>query len=608
MTSTSTLPGRQEVPLEETWDLESFFPSTAAWEHAYQEVKRSLPAIKAYQGTLGEGPGQLLDCLTAVEDTLQQAGKVAMYGLLASAVDITNQEAAARVGQGRSLAAEVKAAASFLKPELAAIGFDKLYRWLEDEPGLRHYEHYLQNLDRLSEHMRSREVEQVLALASDPLPDNRPLQAYTALVNADLTFKPALDSDGQEHEIGQSSIRSLKSDKDRQLRKTSWEQYADGYLAYQNTLAGLQTTAFKRDWFNARVRNYPSSLTASLDEHNIPDDVYHTLIEVFKDHLPLWQRYWNLKRRAHGYDKFFEYDIKAPLSDERPVIPYRQAVEWICEGMAPLGEEYVEVLRAGCEDERWIDRARNRGKRQGAFSAGVYGSKPYILMSYSDDIFSLSTLAHELGHSLHKYYTHQHQPYVYGRYSLFVAEVASNFNQAMVRQHLFQARDDVDFQLALIEETMSNFHRYFFIMPTLARFEAEMHRRVEEGEPVNAQSMIQLMADLFKEGYGEEVEFDRDRIGITWAQFSHLYMNFYVYQYATGIAGAHALADRVLAGEDGAAENYLNFLKAGSSAYPLEALKAAGVDLTDPRPVEKGFQVLAETIDRLERLVRRSKI
>jgi len=608
MTSSSTLPGRQEVPLEEIWDLESIFPDIEAWQQAYQEVKGSLPDIKKFQGTLDQGPRQLLECLTTVEDTMKQAGKVAMYGLLSSAVDISNQEAAARAGQGRSLAAEAKAAASFIKPELAAMGFDKLYQWLEDEPDLSHYEHYLQNLERLSDHMRSREVEQVLALASDPLPDNIPLQAYTALVNADLSFEPALDSEGQEHEIGQSNIRSLKSDNDRQLRKTSWEHYADGYLAFQNTLAGIQTTALKRDWFNARVRNYPSSLKASLDEHNIPEEVFHTLIEVFKDHLPLWQRYWNLKRRAHGYDKFFEYDIKAPLDEKRPVIPYQQAVEWICEGMAPLGEEYVAALRAGCEDERWVDRARNRGKRQGAFSAGVYGTKPYILMSYSEDIFSLSTLAHELGHSLHKYYTQNHQPYVYGTYSLFVAEVASNFNQALVRQHLFQAQEDPVFQLALIEETMSNFHRYFFIMPTLARFEAEMHRRVEEGEAVNAQSMIALMANLFKEGYGEEVEFDRDRIGITWAQFSHLYMNFYVYQYATGIAGAHALADRVLAGEDGAAEQYLNFLKTGSSEYPLDALKTAGVDLTDPRPVEKGFQVLAETIDRLERLVRRSKI
>jgi len=608
MQKKSSLPPRHEIPLEETWDLESLFESEEAWQAAYQEVKQALPEVKPFQGTLDQGPQRLLQCLKTAEEIQKRARKVAIYGLLASSVDVSDQKAAARAGQGQSLASEVAAAVSFIRPELVAIGFDVLNNWLEEEPGLAQYEHYFHNLQRLSDHIRSVEVEKVLALASDPLPRDYPPQAYTALVNADLEFAPAVGADGDEREIGQSSINSLISAEDRQLRKTSWENYADGYLAFQNTLAGMQTTGFKRDVFNVRARNYDSSLQASLHKNNIPEDVFHNLIAVFIDHLPLWQRYWQLKRTAHGYDAFHVYDIKAPLTAEKPVIPYPQAVDWICEGMAPLGEEYVEVLRAGCREERWVDRARNRGKRQGAFSAGVYGTKPYILMSYSDDIFSLSTLAHELGHSLHKYYTHRHQPYVYGRYSLFVAEVASNFNQAMVRQHLFQTQQDTDFQLALIEETMSNFHRYFFVMPTLARFELEMHRRVEAGEPVNARIMNRLMGDLFKEGYGEEVVFDRDRIGISWAQFGHMYMNFYVYQYATGISGAHALADRVLAGVEGAAEKYLAFLRAGSSEYPLQALQDAGVDLTDPRPVETAFQVLAETIDRLERLVRRSKI
>jgi oligoendopeptidase F len=225
------------------------------------------------------------------------------------------------------------------------------------------------------------------------------------------------------------------------------------------------------------------------------------------------------------------------------------------------------------------------------------------MMSYADDVFSLSTLAHELGHSMHSFLTRKNQPYVYGHYSMFVAEVASNFHQAMVRDYLFRTQEDADLQLALIEESMSNFHRYFFIMPTLARFELEMHQRVEQGAPVNARSMIDLTADLFREGYGDEVAFDRDRIGITWAQFGHMYMNFYVFQYATGISGAHALADRVLSGESGAAEDYLGFLSAGSSVYPLDALKAAGVDLATPEPVERAFASLAEVVDRLEGLV-----
>jgi oligoendopeptidase F len=254
-------------------------------------------------------------------------------------------------------------------------------------------------------------------------------------------------------------------------------------------------------------------------------------------------------------------------------------------------------------DERWVDRARNRGKRQGAFSSGVYDTNPFIMMSYADDVFSLSTLAHELGHSMHSYYTWRSQPFIYGRYSLFVAEVASNFNQAMVRNYLFRTQKDPAFQLALIEEAMSNFHRYFFIMPTLARWELEIHERAENGKPLNAEIMSEICSTFFAEGYGDEVVFDKDRIGITWAQFQHMYMNFYVYQYATGISAAHALAKRVQSGDEEAVERYLTFLGTGSSAYPLDALREAGVDMTSPEPVDKAFEVLADYVDRLETLI-----
>jgi oligoendopeptidase F len=232
----------------------------------------------------------------------------------------------------------------------------------------------------------------------------------------------------------------------------------------------------------------------------------------------------------------------------------------------------------------------------------MYDTQPFIMMSYTDDVFSLSTLAHELGHSMHSHYTRHNQPYVYDDYSLFVAEVASNFNQAMVRDHIFKTENDPDLQMALIEETMSNYHRYFFIMPTLARFELEMHERVERGEPVNARTMIDLTVNLFKEGYGEEVVIDHDRIGITWAQFGHMYANFYVYQYATGISGANALVDKVLKEGEKAAEDYLEFLRTGNSLYSLDALKKAGVDLTNPEPVKAAFKVLSDTVDRLEKL------
>jgi oligoendopeptidase F len=251
-----------------------------------------------------------------------------------------------------------------------------------------------------------------------------------------------------------------------------------------------------------------------------------------------------------------------------------------------------------------VDRARNKGKRQGAFSSGTYGTHPFVMMSYNNDIYSVSTLAHELGHSMHNYYSRREQPFIYGRYSLFEAEVASNFNQALVRDYLFETQPKRDFQIALLEEAMSNFHRYFFIMPTLARFEYEVHTMVEAGSPLSADILIGLMADLFKEGYGDEVEFDKPRIGITWAQFTHMYRNFYVYQYTTGISGAHALAKPILEGDQDAVKRYHDFLKAGGSRYPIDNLNKTGVNLTTPRPIENTFNYLGSLIDKIEELFR----
>jgi len=598
---TVALPPRDEVPVEETWDLASIFDSLEEWEVAYREARECLAEIEVFAGRLAESAQTLAQCLDVWQEVMRLVEQVAVYASLASSVDVSDQEAAARAGQAQSLMAQAAAAASFIRPELAAVGFETLRTWLDQEPDLAIFAHYVDDLERQRDHVRPVDVEEVLALATDPLAGVP--STYGMLTNADLPFEPARDSDGVEMEVGQSSIDDLVTHHDREARRTAWNHYADGYLDFQNTLAGLQTTGLKRDVFNARARRYPSSLEASLFPNSIPTEVFHNLIAVFKANLPTWHRYWRVRRQALGYEALHVYDLKAPLAEVKVDVPYGQAVEWICAGLEPLGDEYISAVRRGCWDDRWVDRARNRGKRQGAFSSGVYDTQPFILMSYADDVFSLSTLAHELGHSMHSYLTRKRQPYVYGRYSLFVAEVASNFHQAMVRDYLFRTQEDPGFQLALIDETMSNFHRYFFIMPTLARFELEMHERVERGAPVNASSMTDLTAGLFREGYGDEVVFDHDRIGIAWAQFAHMYMNFYVYQYATGISGAHALAGRVLSGDPGAAEAYRDFLSAGGSVYALDALEAAGVDLTTPEPVERAFAAMGEVVDRLEGLV-----
>ena len=294
----------------------------------------------------------------------------------------------------------------------------------------------------------------------------------------------------------------------------------------------------------------------------------------------------------------------APLTREDPELSFVDAVDNIAQGMASLGEDYVDTLRRGCLEERWVDYAINDGKSEGAFSFGTYDSYPFIMMSFDGNLSSMGTLAHELGHSMHSYYTRAHQPFVYSHYSMFAAEVASNFNQAMVRAHLFASNDDRDFQLALIQEAMDNIHRYFFIMPTLARFEYEVHTRMENDEPLTPDTLNEIMSGFYAEGYGKTMTDDPRRTGCTWAQFGHLYEPFYTFQYATGISAAHALANGILAGDEpDAIDRYLGFLRAGNADYPINALRAAGVDMSTPQAVEETFKVLEGLVDRLESLI-----
>jgi len=600
MSKSSSLPPRSQAPIEETWDLESVYESHEDWEKACGELTNLLPKLSAYQGKIKQGPEKTHEFLEIAQKAGIIAGKVRNYASNYYSVDTTNQRNAARLGQARSLLSQLQAASAFFEPELMEIGLDTVEEWIKSYPKIAFFKHALDKLRHNQKHIRSADVEEILAMTSDPFSGASTI--YSSLNNADLSFKPAVSSTGTEIEVGQASIGGLITNPDREARRTAFENYSDGYLAVKNTMASTLITQIKQDVFNVRARGYESSLHASLEPDKIPVEVYHNLLEVFKKNLPTWHRYWRLRREIMDVDKFHVYDIKAPLTTEKPYVSYKQAVEWISEGLAPIGEEIVNLIKKGALEQRWVDRVRNKGKSQGAFTNAAAETYPFIMMSWADDVFSLSTLAHELGHALHSYYSWRTQPFIYGRYTLFEAEVASNFNQAMVRDYLFRTQTDREFQIALLEEAMSNYHRYFFIMPTLARFELETHTMVEEGRPLSADTMIDLMARLFKEGYGDEVEYDHDRIGITWAQFGHMYRNFYVYKYTTGISGAHALARPILAGDQDAVQRYHEFLRAGGSRYPTENLKQTGVDLTKPGPVESAFQYLAGLVDRLEEL------
>jgi oligoendopeptidase F len=595
------VPARSEIAPEFTWNAPSVFESGQAWEAAFRATVAELPKLGEFKGRLSEGPLVLEEALQVTEQILRRVGKIVAYAVMSHSVDTTDQEAAGRYARAQGLYSKVLAAAAFIDPELLAIGAQQLQEWIRSEPRLSIYEHYLDDLFRKQIHVRTAEVEEILGMLSDPFA-GVPGTARM-LTNADFKFPPAIAADGKEVAVTHGSINPILAEADRQARRTAWENYADLYLAHKNALANNLITSIKQNVFRMRARGHSSTLSAALFENNIPIEVFHNLIETFQRNLPTWHRYWEIRRKALGVDSLHPYDIWAPLMHERPKIRYEQAVDWICEGLMPMGEEYVSILRQGCLENRWVDVYPNQGKRAGAFSAGAPGTHPFILTSYADTIFSMSTLAHELGHSMQSYFTWQNQPLVYCDYSLFVAEVASNFHQAMVRAYLLEQNDDPVFRISVIEEAMSNFHRYFLIMPTLARFELEMHQAVEAGEAPTADDMIGRLAGLFAEAYGEAMSIDRDRMGIQWAIFSHLYVDYYVFQYATGISGAHALAKRILSGERGTVGNYIRFLKTGGSLYPLDALKAAGVDLTKPDAVEETFGVLSDMVDRLEELL-----
>jgi oligoendopeptidase F len=596
-----TVHNRDEIDAKYTWNASSVFESVTALEDEFASISRDLDSLAAFEGHLGDGSGVLADARDNLEILVRRVQIVRTYTVMDYSVDTGNQEAAARLGKAQALSSKALAAIAFFEPELLAIGRETLEQWIGQEPRIGDMGHYVDDLFRRQSHVRSGEVEQLLGMLADSF--SGPSLTAAAMTNADFQFPPAVASDGKEVTVTQGTLSRTLSGKDREARRTAWENYYDTYLGFKNTLANNLATSIKQNVFMARARHHDSTLAAVLSEDNIPVEVFHNLIATFRKNLPTWHRYWGVRRRALGVDTLYPYDIWAPLTSDKAQVNYQQAVDWICDGLNPMGQGYVDTIRRGCLENRWVDVYPNKGKRAGAFSAGSPGTHPFIMMSFNDDLFSLSTLAHELGHSMHSYLTWQNQPVIYSDYSLFVAETASNFHQAMVRAHLLEIQSDPVFRINLIEEAMSNFYRYFFVMPTLARFELETHKRVEKGQGIVADDMIELMADLFQEGYGDEVHVDRERVGMTWATFGHLYRDYYVYQYATGISGAYALSKRILTGEENAVNDYLSFLKAGSSMYALDALKLAGVDLTTTEPVEVAFEVLAESVDTLEQLV-----
>jgi oligoendopeptidase F len=598
---------RADVPLEQTWNRESVFASWDEFTTEYDAIANRIPELAAFKGKLGESPDRLVQWLDLFFPLRQQVGKLQVYTQMSVFVDNSDTQAKSKQGQVASLMAEIAGASAFAEPELVDIG-GKLLDWSQQDSRLAIYKHYFEDLLRQQEYIQSPEVERLLGMVQDAF--SGPFKTYLEMTNTDLTFPNAIDGQGIEHRVMQAiPTPSGIGSPDRILRKNAWENFCDGHKAFENTLTNNLITQFKQNVFLARAQGYTSVLEAKLMPSNMPVDVFHNLVNTCRANLSVWHRYWDAKRKILGLEQIHPYDMLASTTQNPPTIRYETAIDWLVTSLEPLGEEYTDVLYRGATIDRWVDYASNEGRGQGAFSNPAYDCHPFIFNTFQGSMTEMSVLAHELGHSMHHYWTNKHQPNVYngglakGK-SSSVSETASNFHQVMLRAYLLkQNNHDRDFQLALIDEAMMNFHRYFFVMPILSQFEYEVYTMVENTEPVNARILNELTGRLFSEGFGETMTDDPERTETIWMQFLHLYIGYYPFQYGVGISAAHAFGTAILEGKDSMVERYLNFIGAGWSAYAPQLFEIGGVDMTKPEPIEQTFVVLEQLVQRMESLI-----
>ena len=593
------IPARHEVPVEMTWDVESVFPSDDAWEAAFVAAEARLPKMDAHRGRLAESGDALLAALVLRDDLYEAVARVYAYADLRFSEDAGNGRYAAAYDRAGGLRSRFAAAVSWVDTEILEIPTERVADWEATVSGLVPYRHAIRRVHDRRDHVRPAEIEELLARASDAL--GTPGTVHVVLEDNDLPFGSITDEDGETVPLSQGNIERFLASRDVRVRRETWDLAADAYLAFADTFAAAYAGSVKRDVFYAQARGYGSALEASLAPNQIPVEVFHNLVDTVRANYPTWQRYFHVRRRLLGVETLTPGDLAAPLASDPPHVPFTDGVEMILASLAPMGEAYVEINRRGIAD-RWVDVLPNIGKGGGAFSNGTKGTHPFISMNYLDDIGSVSTLAHELGHSLHTYHATRSRPMAYWPYSMFAAETASNLHQALMGRYLLALDPGWDWQVSVLEERMANFLRYFFIMPILARFELDCHGRVERGEALTAGQMGEALAALFAEGYGDAVSVDPDRTGITWARFSHLYTPFYVFQYGTGIAAASALAEQIMSEGEPAVARYIAFLEAGGDGYPIDLLDAAGIDMRSREPIERAFALMAGYVDRLEAL------
>jgi oligoendopeptidase F len=598
----TALPKRQDVPVEHTWNLESIYSNNDLWEADFARVEEALPDLEALAGTLGNDAEALLHAIRRIHEVQLVLEQLYVYAVMRKDEDTTNPTYQAYAERMAMLAARFGSVTSFFAPELLALPDERIDEYLAASDDLRLYTHYLDELRRQRAHIRSAEVEAVLAEASEVT--RAPGTVFGMLNDADMKFPTIRDEHGNEIEVTKGRYMLFMESKDRRVRKDAFEALYSSYAKVRNTVGATLSGAVRRDYFEAKVRGYESSLAAALDPDTIPPAVYHNLVDTVNKNLHHLHRYLRLRKQYLGVDELHMYDLYVPLIPGATVeIAYDEARQMVEEGLAPLGSEYIATMRGGLHEHRWVDVFENEGKRSGAYSHGAYSTQPFILMNYQSNLNNVYTLAHELGHSMHSFFTRAAQPYVYGHYTIFVAEVASTLNEALLTNYLLKRTDDRAVRLQIINQQIEELRATLFRQTMFAEFELEIHRRIEAGEALTADSFTEIYRDLLKRYFGDEVVLD-EQILLEWGRIPHFYRGFYVYQYATGISAATALAQKILSEGEPAVERYLSFLRGGSSKNSIDLLRDAGVDMTQPEPVELAISVFANLVDELEAMMR----
>ncbi|SDP40903.1 oligoendopeptidase F [Halobacillus aidingensis] len=602
MSSAKELPKREDIPVDKTWDLEAMFATDEEWYKELEEAKELLPELEKYQGKLGESAEQLYELLSFQDKISHKIGLLYTYAHMRNDQDTTNAHYQEMNAKAENLYTKIASAMSFIVPEILALPEGKVRSFIESYEPLELYEHTLDEITRQRAHVLSEKEEKLLAGFSEI--GANPSQTFGALNNADLTFPTIKNEKGEEVDLTHGRyINFLKSD-DREVRKSAFDAMYDTFGSFKNTFASTLGGHVKKNNFNASVRKYDRARQAKLDSNNIPESVYDNLLEAVNERLPLLHRYAELRKEVLDLDEVHMYDLYTPLvKDAEMEVTYEEAQDLVIKGLEPLGEEYVNIVKEGFEN-RWIDVEENKGKRSGAYSSGHYGTNPYILMNWQDNVNNLFTLAHELGHSLHSYYTHQNQPYRYGNYSIFVAEVASTCNEALLNDYMIKKTNSEKEKLYLLNNFLEGFRGTVFRQTMFAEFEHEIHVQAQNGEALTAEKLTEIYYELNKKYFGENIVID-EKIGLEWARIPHFYMGYYVYQYSTGYAAAQALAGQILEEGEPAVERYKNFLKAGSSDYPIEVLKQAGVDMTSKDPILSALDVFEEKLNEMEQLLKK---